>query len=74
VKDPRSLCNDVMQNENIPLLESYVKIIVAELDWDSIKWGISSIDFGSVTIENFINYKFYDKKIITNPDVISLDD
>jgi hypothetical protein len=63
-----------MQNENIPLLESYVKIIVAELDWDSIKWGISSIDFGSVTIENFINYKFYDKKIITNPDVISLDD
>lgn len=74
MKDPRSLCNDVMQNENIPLLESYVKIIVAELDWDSIKWGISSIDFGSVTIENFINYKFYDKKIITNPDVISLDD
>lgn len=74
MKDPRGLCNDVMQNENIPLLESYVKIIVAELDWDSIKWGISSIDFGSVTIENFINYKFYDKKIITNPDVISLDD
>jgi hypothetical protein len=44
-----------------------------DLEWDLIKWGPNSIEFGDKEITDIINYKFYPVKIIANADIISLD-
>lgn len=64
---------DKIQNENIPLRDTYVKILFQELEWDLIKWGPNSVEFGSLEIQDILNFKFFPVKIIANADIISLD-
>lgn len=73
MKDPYAMTCDTIQNENVPLTDSYVKVLYPDLEWDLIKWGPNSIEFGDTEILGLLNYKFYPIKIIANADIISLD-
>lgn len=73
VNDPWRLTSEAMANENRPLSLQNVKVIFEEAEWENIHWGVSSITVKDFVIENILSFKYYSSKIITVPDVISLD-
>jgi hypothetical protein len=73
VTDPYKFSSEAMGNENRPLNHQHVNIIFKDIEWEKIKWGESSLLIDKLAIEDILSYKFYSNKIITVPDVISLD-
>jgi len=74
VKDPFHTDNEFFQNENVPLSETYAKIIYTDLEWDEFLWGSGSLRIKYLVVEDILCYKTYPIKIIAHADVISLDD
>jgi hypothetical protein len=83
VKDPFLTDNEFFQNENVPLSETYAKIIYTDLEWDEFLWGSGSLRIKDLVVEgmfvffdqiDILCYKTYPIKIIAHADVISLDD
>lgn len=73
VTDPWKLSSEAMANENRPLGLQNVTVLFEEAEWESILWGHSSITVKDYVIENILSFRTYSSKIITVPDVISLD-
>jgi hypothetical protein len=51
VKDPFLTDNEFFQNENVPLSETYAKIIYTDLEWDEFLWGSGSLRIKDLVVE-----------------------
>lgn len=73
VLEPWRLSTEVMSNENVPLNQQHVQIIFPEVEWTDICWADSSLKIKDFNLTGLLSYKLYPNKIITQPDLISID-